>query len=245
MIGREPAARISSVEKGDLDPEASTTLLDFYRRILVPNFRPDEMFAEDMFITAQSSEAVRTVLAWDDKNNLVGGLTGHWYPACRVFLVDYLVVDPEYRSRGIGGALLRYGLEKWSRELCPMLILGEVEDPRRYNDTGFGNPSLRFRFYGRLGARVLRLPYFQPALGSSGSRVRGLLLMVFLAQSDAYTGSTTIAGEPLNCFIQQYVTDCEGFQKKEDAELQKLLTLCRIADGVQLLPVGALPDAPS
>jgi GNAT superfamily N-acetyltransferase len=237
--------RISPVNKDDLSSTTSATLLRFYREILVPNFRPDEMFAEDMFMTAQSSEAVRTILAWDNKNNLVGGLTGHWYSVCRVFLVDYLVVHPEFRDRGIGSTLLRHGSERWSRELAPVLILGEVEDPRRYSDTGFGDPSLRFRFYCRLGARVLQLPYFQPALGPSGSRVRGLLLMVFLAQPDAYTGFTTIAGEPLDCFIRQYVTEYEGCLEKEDTELQRLLTPCRITDGVPLLPVGALPDAPS
>jgi GNAT superfamily N-acetyltransferase len=244
VIRHEPAVHICSLDKDHLGLAAtSTTLLRFYREILVPNFRPDEMFAEDMFMTAQFSEAVRTILAWDDKIGLVGGLTGHWYPTCRVFLVDYLVVRPEFRGRGIGSALLRHGSKQWSCELSPVLILGEVEDPRQYSDTGFGNPSLRFRFYGRLGARVLQLPYFQPALGPSGSRVRGLLLMVFSAQPDAYTGSTTIAGEPLDCFIRQYVTECEGCLEKEDAELQRLLTPCRITDGVPLLPVGALSNA--
>jgi GNAT superfamily N-acetyltransferase len=239
MTRRGPAAHARIV---NLDHSDSVTSLKFYRELLVPNFHPDEMFAEDTFMAAQSSEVVRTVLAWDDESNLVGGLTGHWYPACRVFLVDYLVVRPESRGRGTGSALLHHGSEQWSRELSPILILGEVEDPRHYRDRGFGNPSSRFRFYGRLGARVLQLPYFQPALGPSGSRVHGLLLMVFFAQSDAYAGSATITGEPLNCFIEQYVTECEGRLQEEDAELKKLLNPCRIPDGVPLLPVGALPN---
>lgn len=197
-------------------------------------------------MVAQRSEAVRTVLAWGDENNLVGGITGHWFPTCRVFLLDYLAVSPEFRGGGIASALLQHGFERWSHELSPILILGEVEDPRQYHDIGFGDPELRFRLYGRLGARVLRLPYFQPALRPSGFRVHGLLLMVFVARSDAYAGSATVAGKPLDCFIRQYVTECEGNLCEDDAELELLLSRCGIADGVPLLPVGALPaDTPS
>lgn len=203
------------------------------------------MFDEDAFLAAQRTEVVRTVLAWDDENDLVGGLTGRWYPTCRVVLLDYLAVRPEFRGSGVGGALLRHGLGRWSQELSPILMLGEVEDPRQYQDIGFGNPRLRFRFYGRLGARVLGLPYFQPALGSSGSRVHGLLLMVFMARSDAYLGPAAVDGRPLECFFRQYVTECEGRLRDDDAELELLLSRCGATEGVPLLPVGTLPAAGS
>lgn len=199
------------------------------------------MVSEGAFLAAQRSDVLRTVLAWDDEDNLVGGLAGEWYPTCRIFLLDYLAVSPDFRGGGVGSALLRHGFERWSKELSPILILGEVEDPRQFHDTDFGDPQRRFRLYGRLGARVLRLPYFQPALGPSGFRVHGLLLMVFVARSDAYTGPASVAGKPLECFIRQYVTECEGQLRDDDAELDRLLSACGHTDGVPLLPVGALP----
>lgn len=240
MTKSEPAAHI---RLGEADKTDSATLLRFYREVLVPHFRVDQMFAEDVFLAAQRSEALRTVLAWDDEDNLIGGITGHWYSTCQVFLLDYLAVRTEFRGGGAGGALLRYALDRWSQELSPILMVGEVEDPRQYHDVGFGNPQLRFRFYSRLGARALQLPYFQPALTSSGSRVHGLMLMVFLARPEAYAGSETVAvaGQPLECFIRQYVTECEGQLREDDPERELLLAACGTTDGVPLLPVGALP----
>lgn len=242
MTKRENAARIRLVDVHDSD---SATLLKFHREILGSNFHADQMVSEEALLAAQRSDVLRTVLAWDDKGDLVGGLTGEWYPACRIFLLDYLAVSPDFRGGGVGSALLRHGLERWSREFSPIMILGEVEDPRSFHDTEFGDPQLRFRLYGRLGARVLRLPYFQPALGPRGSRVPGLLLMVFVARPDAYSGPASVAGMPLDCFIRQYVTECEGPLREDDAELDRLLSACRGAEGVPLLPVGALPAVPA
>ncbi len=215
--------------------------MKFYREILVSNFRADQMLSKEAFLAAQRSGVLRTVLAWDDEGDLVGGLTGEWYPACQVFLLDYLAVSPGFRGDGVGSALLQHGYRRWSQELSPILILGEVEDPRTFHDTEFGDPPRRFRLYGRLGARVLGLPYFQPALGPSGFRVHGLLLMVFVAGSAAYSGPASVAGKPLACFIRAYVTECEGQLREDDAELGRLLSACDQAGGVPLLPTGALP----
>ncbi|MGH3912003.1 MAG: GNAT family N-acetyltransferase [Pseudonocardiaceae bacterium] len=241
MTRHSPPADINFVDAEKLD---STALVKFHREILSPNFHPDQLVTEEVFVAGQQAERSRALLAWDDKNNLVGGLTGHYYSACRVYLLGYLAVSPNFRRGGVGSALLHYGLQRWSQELSPLLMLGEVEDPREHRDTEFGDPWRRFLFYRRFSAQVLQLPYFQPALGPSGSRVRKLLLMVFLAGPDAYTGPTTVAGRPLDCFIHEYVVESEGRLADDDVELEMLLTRCGHDDGVPLLPVGALPHPP-
>jgi hypothetical protein len=75
-------------------------------------------------------------------------------------------------------------------------------------------------------------------------RVRGLLLMVFVATADAYASPTTITGQLLDCFLRQYVLECERHLPDNDTELQLLLSCCRPTHGVPLLPVGAPPSAP-
>jgi hypothetical protein len=48
----------------------------------------------------------------------------------------------------------------------------EVEDPRyAQSNPALGDPQARVRFYERLGARALPVPYFQPAFGLAGQRV--------------------------------------------------------------------------
>lgn len=234
----------AGIRFAEADKNDSSTLRKFHREILATNFPIDQLVAEEAFVAGQQAEGSRTVLAWDGAD-LVGGLTGHCYPACRIYLLGYLAVSPASRGSGIGSALLHHGLEHWSQELSPRLILGEVEDPREHHDAQYGDPRRRFLLYRRFGARVLQLPYFQPALRPSGSRVRGLLLMVFLAEPEAYVGPATVAGQPLDCFIREYIAESEGHLADKDTELELLLTRCRLDEGVPLLPIGALPDTSS
>jgi GNAT superfamily N-acetyltransferase len=258
-----PEREVESIARGDGDAKSPTghvafddvhfvepiqpddkTLVRLYRELLVPNFCSDQLATEEAFVVDQRSEGSRTILAWDSKGDLVGGLTGHYYATRGVYLLGYLAVSPLFRGKGIGSALLSYGLDRWSQELAPTLMLGEVEDPRQHNNTRFGDPQRRFNLYRRFGARALQLPYFQPALRTGGARVRGLLLMVFAARADAYASPTTITGQLLDCFLRQYVLECEGHLPENDAALRLLLSCCRPTHGVPLLPLGALPSAP-
>lgn len=218
-------------------------MTELYRNILAPNFEPDQLVGEEEFITGQNSADARTALAIDPDDALRGGLSGQWYPSCRVLLLGYLAVSAPFRGAGVGESLLRFGIDRWSRELSPLLILGEVEDPRHHQVSEFGDPRQRFRFYHRFDAKALQLPYFQPALGPSGSRVPGFLLMVFGASPDAYVGAATIDGEPLDRFLRHYLVECEGRvpDPGADPDADRLLAACRAPGGVPLLPVGRLP----
>lgn len=207
--------------------------------ILSPNFEPAQLVSEAEFIEGQASADGRAAFALDSDGTLVGGLTGEWYPSCRILLLGYLAVAREFRGAGVGAALLRFGIERWSRELSPLLVLGEVEDPRRHEANEFGDPQQRFRFYRRFDAKALQLPYFQPALGPAGSRVPGFLLMVFRASPEAHTAPVAIDGKLLERFLREYLVECEGSIRQADPEAQRLLDACR--GGVPLLPVGRLP----
>jgi hypothetical protein len=214
---------------------------EFYRNILFPNFEPDQLMGEEEFLATQSSAGARTVLAVDPDGTLRGGLSGQWYPSCRILLLGYLAVGSRFRGGGVGASLLRFGIERWSRELSPLLMVGEVEDPRHHEVNEFGDPQRRFRFYRRFDAKALQLPYFQPALGPAGSRVPGFLLMVFMASPEAYAGAGAIDGAPLEEFLRQYLDECEGQIQDADPDVQRLLAACRAPGGVPLLPAGHLP----
>lgn len=196
-----------------------------------------------MFVAGLRSPHGLGVLAWTDEDRLAGGMSAHHYPTCRVLLLNYLAVDPTVRGKGIGSTLVRHAQQVWFPALSPLLLLGEVEDPRKHEDIGFGAPWPRFRLYGRFGARVLDLPYLQPALRPGCDRVRDLVLMAFATTPSAYSGPDRVDGGPIGCCLREYFASCEQDRAggRPDTELATLLAACDNPSGVALLAVGDLP----
>lgn len=231
----------------DVADAESPLLRDFYRDLLRSSFPVAQLVGEQDFVAGHGAGGARTILALDEQHRIRGGISGEWYPSSGVFLLGYLAVDPLSRGAGIGASLLRRALDRWCAEFAPLLVLGEVEDPRRHAADEFGDPWKRLRFYRRLAARALPLPYFQPALGASGSRVFGFLLMVFAADPSACTGGSTtdtdgtVDGAVVERFLREYLLDCEGRIGAGDADVDRLLAACRSPGGIPLLPPGVLP----
>ena len=84
-------------------------------------------------------------------------------------------------------------LGEYSRERRALVTLAEVDDPRRHTTEALiGDPRARLAFYGRLGARVLDLPFFQPRLVADGPRAHGMLLLTLDVHSDALEGGALL-----------------------------------------------------
>jgi hypothetical protein len=96
------------------------------------------------------------------------------------------------------------------------------------------------RFYERLGARTLPVPYFQPSLSAGRERVRNLLLMVF-GGSEVPSGAGHVEGSVVEAFIAEFLGHYEGPRRADDAEAQRLLAACRRPGGLPLLLVRDLP----
>ncbi len=173
-------------------------LRKLYRDVLSPMFADNELIGEDEMVASLSagnfpSETVETpnaassagIVVLDEHKDPIACVIGEWFPSSRALLISYLAVAPQARGKGLGTELIARALDQWPRRFSPLLILGEVEDPRFFKDDSIkGNTLDRLRLYERLGAKFADINYFQPSLGPSKPRVRNLLLTVAYIASD-------------------------------------------------------------
>jgi GNAT superfamily N-acetyltransferase len=238
-----PVARLA-ITIGELDATEPDEVADFYRLILASNFPDDELETIEGFTVGLNSGGTFALVARTSEGMIAGGAVGDLFPRSNVVLLSYLAVPPAGRGSGTGGLLMRAVTEVWGGRLNPSLFLMEVEDPRyHYDDANFGDPQARVRFYERLGARALPVPYFQPALGSRGSsarRVPHLMLMAF-GGTQMPPGTQGVDGSIVELFLTEYLEGCEGPVRPQDADAQRLLAACRRSAGLPLLRVSELP----
>lgn len=219
--------------------DASVTDLEsLYDEILVPSFRPAELEsrAKVLKVLAAENSVPGGLLAVDPAGSIVGTILGDWFGDCRVMLIAYLAVRPEFRGCGVGKLLLAEAFALWRKRFAPALILGEVEDPRHYRERdplGFGDADARLRLYGALGARILAIPYFQPALSRNQPRVYNLLLMVFEAHPSVMKGDNAVDGKIVGCFIDENFARSEG--RADDNDANSLREALRDRSGIRLL----------
>jgi GNAT superfamily N-acetyltransferase len=235
-----------------VDPADSQQVASFYRAVLAPHFRDDELERPESFAAGLRGGGSAALAALAGDGAIVGGAVTDWFPRSQVLLLSYLAVLPGYRSAGIGSRLMAVvrgedpaGRAGGGTDPRPPLIVAEVEDPRHYpSDPVMGDPHARVRFYERLGGRTLPVPYAQPALGPGRSRVPHLLLMV-LGGSMAPPGTPRVGGEPVAAFLREYFEGCEGPLSPDDGGLQALLAAWGQPAGLPLLLAAELPgEAP-
>jgi GNAT superfamily N-acetyltransferase len=233
-----------SISITEIDGAAGDDVAAFYHRVLVPHFPPDELEASSDFVAGMKSGTTRALAARTADGVIAGGAVGDWFPQSHVLLLSYLAVSAEGRGVGTGGLLMRAVTEVWGSEFSPALFVMEVEDPRyHHGDVNFGDPEARVRFYERLGARALPVPYFQPALGShrpEARRVPHLILMVF-GGTEALPGTRQVDGQTVEVFLTEYLEGCEGAIGPDDTDAQRMLAACRRPGGLPLLRVSELP----
>jgi GNAT superfamily N-acetyltransferase len=226
----------------ELDADDADEVADFYRRVLASNFPTDELETSENFAAGLKSGGTRAIAARTAEGTIAGGAVGDLFLQGRVLLLSYLAVAAEGRGGGTGGLLMKAVTDVWGSQFGPSLFVMEVEDPRHHHsDAAFGDPEARVRFYERLGARALPVPYFQPALGPAGHRVPHLMLMVF-GGTDAPPGTQQIDGKIIELFLTEYLEGCEGLVRPDDTATQRLLAACRRPGGLPLLRVSELPS---
>lgn len=217
---------------------------EFYRAVLRPSFRDDELVDEDELRETIAAGTCHVLVARDGDGTVLGGAVGDWFESSRVQLLSYLATRPGTRGRGLGTLLVRAAVDSWLTRLDPLLVVGEVEDPRHYSnddpDSPYGDVIARVRFYEKLGVRSLPIPYTQPALRDGASRVPHLLLMVFAVGAGAAVAPGRVEGAVVERFLVEYFTDMEG-DVSDDVELSRLLAACREPGGLPLLRADVLP----
>jgi GNAT superfamily N-acetyltransferase len=231
----------ASVIVGQVDGGNDHEALEFYRCILLPYFRADELEAEDNYLRLLRAGKSRALAARLPDGTLVGGVLSDWFPDSEVLLLSYLAVPTEYREHGIGAKLLAAIGTEWSADPCPRLMIAEVEDPRHYRyDAALGDPARRVSLYERVGARALPVPYVQPALQPGRARVANLMLMVF-GGADAPPGTSRVDGRTVEQFLVEFYELSEGQVRADDEQLQAMLAACRQPGGLPMLLASELP----
>jgi hypothetical protein len=178
-------------------------------------------------------------VALGDTGEPLGGLIADLDRDAQVLLLSYAAVRPDRRGQGIGSFLFQDVAGRWYREADIPLAIAEVHDPRHWTDDGDAGP--RLRLYDRLGARVLDLPFIQPALSSRTKRVPGFFLLAFHVDPAILRRQDGVEGIPsalIARFVTNYFEDCEGISAPYDQELTSLLTEIQQAEVVELVPVS-------
>jgi len=223
-----------------LDYRDGPVVADFYQAVLRSNFGADELEDKDDLVAGMRAARAYALVARSPEGAIVGGAVSDWFAGSQVLLFSYLAVPNELRGNGIGGQLLVAAQRTWMEDLAPLLIVGEVEDPRYYQDTGFGNPIKRLALYENNGIRSLPVPYFQPALRPGASRVPHLLLMVS-GGTAAPPGTERVDGAIVEHFLTEYFELCEGPPRDDDPEYHAMIEQCRQPGGLPLLLAKDLP----
>ncbi|TDC38083.1 GNAT family N-acetyltransferase [Micromonospora sp. 15K316] len=217
--------------------DATTDLL--YRQVLLPSFPEDQLVTGESLLADLHDGVGEVFVARDDAGALLGGAVGSWYEGPRVMLLSYLAVAEEGRGTGVGSLLLGHLVPEWAERYDPCLIVAEVERPDQHpGNRAHGDSEARLRFYARLGARALDLPYFQPALDRQKARVHGMLLLLLHAAPEfAGEHPESVAAGPLRGFLTEYLVETEGEVARQDPATSALWQGLDRAGGVAVRPV--------
>lgn len=215
-----------------------------HREVLAPSFPPAELVDAERLVAGHASGRLRSLGVVED-DRVVAGVVGEWFVDARVLLVLYLAIAPGRRGGGVGGRLLAAALDDW-RALAPLAVVAEVEHPDHHAASdAYGDPVARLRFYARLGARVLALPYFQPGDGPGGERVPALLLVSFPARPGE--DADDVPAAPLRAFLETNLRESEG-TLADDAATRRLLDAAggarvRLVDPADPVALATVPVA--
>jgi GNAT superfamily N-acetyltransferase len=215
---------------------APAQLEAFYDEILTPSFDSAELEdrTELLDALADPDSATRGAIAFDATGLIGGGIVGDWFADSSVMLISYLAARPGFRGHGVGKQLIREILPAWASRFGALLIVAEVEDPRFYQvDEQHGDPEARLRFYAGLGAKIVDLPYFQPALSAEQPRVRHLFLMVLTTDQSVARVDNSIDAATLTRFIDEYLAGTEG--DVDDKEVRRLREALQSKDVIPLV----------
>jgi GNAT superfamily N-acetyltransferase len=222
-------------------PGDAPVLAELYEQVLWPAFPPDELDEPwSSYGSAELSEALPVVVAFDAYGRVVGGAVGEWYDHSRVVLLAYIATREGARGQGIGGRMLAMAVEEWRAVTDANLVLTEIEDPRFHLPSYGGDPTERVAFYERHGTRALDAPYFQPRLRPEGRRVYHLLLSVIWAADQALmAGGRGLVASPVRAFLNEYFSASEGVEPDDaDEELRSLLE----AYGAETIPMRPIAE---
>eukprot|EP00160_Parvularia_atlantis_P014350 Unigene3522_Nuclearia_a/m.10756 Unigene3522_Nuclearia_a/g.10756 ORF Unigene3522_Nuclearia_a/g.10756 Unigene3522_Nuclearia_a/m.10756 type:complete len:264 (-) Unigene3522_Nuclearia_a:63-854(-) len=198
-------------------------LVRFYEDMMVPNFGQFEDELEPVDVWTQSMEQPETnpytlhviLLFGPGSSKIAGGVACEYYPKSNCGLLTYIAVDTEWRQKSLGRVLVREVLKalhadarKAGKAACDAVFL-ETNSDNVAQEKDVMVPAVRRRVLHKLGFRILRFRYVQPALAPGLGKCTDLLLTVhesFLGPVPA--GDAAVAGvlksQPLLHFMREF-----------------------------------------
>jgi GNAT superfamily N-acetyltransferase len=231
----------------DLDVDPDEELVDrLYHDLLAVSFSADELDEAHAFADGVRRGGTLVSVALGRDGAVLGGVVGEIFEREGVLVLAYLVVRPDLQGRGIGTMLMEH-VTRWYARPDVRLAVAEVHDPRRWSSVEGGAPLGRLRLFGRLGARVLGVPFVQPALGPGRARVPGFLLLVFHVDESVeieQDGVSAVSSELVAGFVRSYYDQAEGARASDDAQLDGLLEAIEERSTIPLLAIAEYDRVP-
>lgn len=150
-------------------------LRQVHRRLIVPNFAPDERGSEDAYVAGASAGGADVLAARGAAGEWLGVATTERFAGSDATLLSWLAVDREGRGAGVGAALLAATVARVRDSGSPLLV-GEIEPPGVPADERYGDPRRRAAFYRRHGFRALDFAYEQPPMNDGGPWVPMIMI---------------------------------------------------------------------
>lgn len=181
--------------------------------LLAHSFPPEELAPVEWLVDGVASGQLRVLVSGDSEVPDAVSVTEQLLPS-RAVLLAYLAAAAATRGQGLGAQVYAETLRVVRSEDAPHLILAEVERPDRHEvSAAHGDPQARLRFYGRLGARVLDVPYFQPPIAEGREPVHGLLLLalwvdpVLVSADGSHLLDSTVVAEGVAAMLGPTTSD--------------------------------------
>ena len=184
-------------------------LSKFYREILEECFHNNDLDSRRLFISnVRSGEYVVLLVEEVNEtgiNEILGGIVieHSWSMDKKIMLIAWVGVRENHRGRDIGTLLVSEAIS-YAKSHKALMLLGEVENPEKFEeeDSGYGNPTKRVKFYSRFDCKRLEVPYVVQVGG--GVEEFGMMLTLF-PLSEEQAAAAEIYVPEFALFVQELV----------------------------------------
>jgi GNAT superfamily N-acetyltransferase len=208
-----------------------TLVRRFQREVLWGCFHNNDLEPERYFRSKVKSGEYVLILATEGDEILGGVVIEHdWSTGKKIMLIAWVAVNEIHRGRNIGTLLIEEALV-YAKTNGALILLGEIENPEKFKEeeSAFGNPEKRVKFYSRFGCQRLEVPYVVPV--ADGTEEMGMMLTLFPLSEEQAT-ATEISIPEFALFIEELV---------EDDNTEASLALIEASQGtVQMTPYRKL-----
>jgi len=169
----------------------SKTLIDSYKELYIKAF-PDidereefEVILQRVYGEKQPNDphSIMILATTIGKEiEVTGGLIADWYEKSRAIHLIYLATDEKYRGKGIAKKLIYEGvprIKEWIKRETGIDIQNvffESNNPEKTKNDNFDTVT-RLKIFSKFGAKLINIPYVQPALDAEKKEVDNLYLL--------------------------------------------------------------------